>query len=944
MLGISSISSAGATADYFAKDNYYSLEKSEQSSQWFGKGSKNLNLQGTVKSNELQNVLEGKVGESVLGKGEHNAGRDFTFSMPKSASILALVGGDRRISSAYLNAVKEGMSYVENNLIVTRQRDDKGNRLNVKTGNAIMAMFPHDTSRAQDANAHIHVLVANATKTTSGEYKAINFYPIYNVRYELNQIVQERFRNSLHKLGYKTVNKDTGGHFEIVGVPKRIRDHFSKRSSQIKDALKDTVNPNWTNRQNAAYNTRPSKGSIDRPALTERWKKEASDLGFHAEKFVNSIDRVSARDVWNSVKSTTSAVFNTRHPHLKKDSISLASIDDITKYTISALSEQNTTFSRTQIIAEVSAISQGSFKLSQIQNAIKEQSIDGELVQYKENKYFSNKFTTKSLIRAENSIVTSIEQGKGTSQLYTPTTHAVDRVEDTTLTDLHIDDKRTGQKVAAHEILFGTDYITGVQGYAGVGKTYMLSTVMDIASSLNSEQNIRNNFIGLAPTDAAVEELKNKANLQTAQTFQLFMEKTKSLTNSSPINEALLERFSDKTLFLDEASMISVKDMDRFLKVSKLLNVKKVVLIGDVDQIKSLQAGAAFSLMQSKGMKTVIVDEILRQNNPRILEAVKSATDHNISDSFSKLDDYVRNHRNPIKEAAKLYVESLSSDIRTKIITPENKTIAEITSEIRRLLQEKNVIGKDNITLKSFSSLHMTNLQKKALSNYKVGDSLLFHRSVSRGAFKAGSIHKITSIDRERNVFALTNIETNTKSLWKHKTNLKSYPFDVVRSSNKDFSDGDRIKFTITSSADNVVRNQTGVITKIDSSTITFKTENDKNVSIPNDSLGSKGLTHDYASTVYSNQGKSRENVVLVMFSKAYSSTYQNFYVGISRAVDKLRILTDNKSDLQKTIARSASNPIEHALHHENKLITSGITSSHTKDTETSNERPQRSR
>ena len=136
MLGISSIVSAPAASEYFAKDNYYSKGEAEAGSSWFGKGAEAAGLFGPVLETDLRKILSGKIGDHQIGANsnavEHNPGRDFTFSMPKSASILALVGGDKRIMNAYMDAVKEGLTYVEDSLIATRVKNG-GRRSDVPT-------------------------------------------------------------------------------------------------------------------------------------------------------------------------------------------------------------------------------------------------------------------------------------------------------------------------------------------------------------------------------------------------------------------------------------------------------------------------------------------------------------------------------------------------------------------------------------------------------------------------------------------------------------------------------------------------------------------------------------------------------------------------------------------------------------------------------------------
>ena len=52
-------------------------------------------------------------GDKIGQVQNRQSGIDLTFSMPKSASILALVSGDQRILTAHWNAVRETMSWVE---------------------------------------------------------------------------------------------------------------------------------------------------------------------------------------------------------------------------------------------------------------------------------------------------------------------------------------------------------------------------------------------------------------------------------------------------------------------------------------------------------------------------------------------------------------------------------------------------------------------------------------------------------------------------------------------------------------------------------------------------------------------------------------------------------------------------------------------------------------
>ncbi len=126
MLSIGALSSAAQGASYYERDGYYEKDDPEHrdASAWAGKGAEELGLTGPVDPATFRAVLEGKVPDgsgTELGRrgkdGEilHRPGRDLTFSAPKSVSLAALVGGDRRIVEAHDRAVSATLAWVEKN-------------------------------------------------------------------------------------------------------------------------------------------------------------------------------------------------------------------------------------------------------------------------------------------------------------------------------------------------------------------------------------------------------------------------------------------------------------------------------------------------------------------------------------------------------------------------------------------------------------------------------------------------------------------------------------------------------------------------------------------------------------------------------------------------------------------------------------------------------------
>ena len=155
MLSIGALSSAAQGASYYERDGYYAKDDPEhrEASAWAGKGAEELGLKGPVDADTFRAVLEGRVpdgSDTRLGRrgkdGEihHRPGRDLTFSAPKSVSIAALVGDDKRIVEAHDRAVAATLAWVEKNAAETRMKDpDTGKMARVGNQKIVAATFRH---------------------------------------------------------------------------------------------------------------------------------------------------------------------------------------------------------------------------------------------------------------------------------------------------------------------------------------------------------------------------------------------------------------------------------------------------------------------------------------------------------------------------------------------------------------------------------------------------------------------------------------------------------------------------------------------------------------------------------------------------------------------------------------------------------------------------------
>ena len=71
--------------------------------------------------------------------------------------------------------------------------------------------------------------------------------------------------------------------------------------------------------------------------------------------------------------------------------------------------------------------------------------------------------------------------------------------------------------------------------------------------------------------------------------------------------------------------MIDTGRMRELLRIAERLGVARVALVGDTEQLRPVDAGQPFRLLQKAGMRTATMDEVLRQRDPALLASVMHA-------------------------------------------------------------------------------------------------------------------------------------------------------------------------------------------------------------------------------------------------------------------------------------------------------------------------------
>src|ERR1700686_4782682 len=238
MIRITQQDNAGAAKRYYATADYYS-EGQELVGSWGGKGASRLGLEGTVDKFSFERLcdnLDPRTGEplTVRTRTERRVGYDFTFSVPKSVSLLYAMSGDQGIMDAFRGAVDETMREIEAEM---KTRVRKGRKDEDRTtGNMVWAEFIHTTSRPVDGlpdpQLHAHVFAFNTTfDEEERRWKAGQFRELKRDAPYFQAAFRVRLANKLQDIGFGVERKRDD--FEIGGIPADLLKRFSRRTDII---------------------------------------------------------------------------------------------------------------------------------------------------------------------------------------------------------------------------------------------------------------------------------------------------------------------------------------------------------------------------------------------------------------------------------------------------------------------------------------------------------------------------------------------------------------------------------------------------------------------------------------------------------------------------------------------------------------------------------------
>lgn len=843
MLSLSNVGNGTTAASYYeAADDYYTSDHGP--SAWWGAGAASLGLQGAVDASEFAALLDGQLpsGETLHhAAAGRRGGTDGTFSAPKSVSLQALVGGDRRIIEAHSLAVDRALAYAEN-LVGCRVTEDGITRTE-RTGNLVVARFNHDLSRACDPQLHTHCVMINATRRADGQWRAVNNEAIYRNKMLLGALYRAELARELQALGYAVRLTHIDGRFELGHITERQVKAFSQRSAAIEAYLKthqglERDEASAWDKKMVAVLTRDKKTNVDRAVLREEWDKLSA---------VEGIDySLPAPAAILAAKPDTAAVLAQALAHV---------------------GERQAVFGQQDIVQTALERGVGVATLDEIATALDEAIRAGLVIREGE------RYTTPEAQQLEREILDIEARGR----MAAPSIYQGER---SSLVQ-HMAGLSDGQRDAALGVLLTTNQVIGIQGRAGVGKTTLLKIAAEQASACGYTVK------GLAPSASAARELAG-AGID-AETITAFSHRQAKKLDARTL------------LIVDEAGMASTRQMHAILSEAAAAGCR-VVLVGDTAQLQSVEAGKPFAQLQASGMHTAAVNQIQRQKNPLLKQAVELAVDGQTAMAVEVLDKHIVE----IVHAAQRF-ERIATDYTalpaaeraaTRVIAGTRYARAEINRSIRAKLGLDGQ-GHEFVLL---DRKDQTAQQARSILSYEAGDLVLAETDYPSLGLKRGETAAV--VERQDHCILLERGD-GARVQWQPALATKLTGYVPMKRS---LAVGDLVRVTANDRTHGLVNGDLARVSDIAPAgqALTLRFDDGRTVLL--DGRRPLALDHGYCSTVHASQGQTCDRVLIEADAHSLTASANTFYVAISRARNHAQIYTDDRDMLPLAMSRQNEN------------------------------------
>jgi ATP-dependent exoDNAse (exonuclease V) alpha subunit len=497
-------------------------------------------------------------------------------------------------------------------------------------------------------------------------------------------------------------------------------------------------------------------------------------------------------------------------------------------------------------------------------------------------------YTTAAMIRMEHEIVGRMQEGNrhdySDPMLVSPQVRIATE-------DRH-PELNTSQRQAVDEIFVSHEKVVGFDGIAGAGKTTTLSVIREGAEAEGYKAE------GFAPTSRAAQKI-GEAGMETS-TLQ------KHLARGQDPDTG------ERHLYvLDESSLASTRQVHEFL--NRLHPDDCVLLVGDRRQHEAVEAGRPFAQLQDAGMKTVKLEEIVRQRDPELKQVVEQLARGEVREAIQNLDQQGRVHeiRDSDERISAIAKEYAKSPENTLVISPDNRSRAEINERIRAELQRGALVSNEEHHVRTLVPRQdLTGADRTWADRYEVGDVLRYSRTSKETGIGKGEYAQVKSIDAPNNRLTVER-QDGTERTYDPR---RQQGVSVFREEMQSFSVGDRFQFTAPANELKVANRELGTIESIEEDG-RLRVKMDGGRAVELDPRKHPHLDHGYAMTSHSSQGQTADRVLIQLDTELSAKDLLNSrmaYVSVSRGAHDAQLFTNDHEKLPAALGHDVSQQSAH--------------------------------
>ena len=313
-----------------------------------------------------------------------------------------------------------------------------------------------------------------------------------------------------------------------------------------------------------------------------------------------------------------------------------------------------------------------------------------------------------------------------------------------------------------------------------------------------------------------------------------------------------------------------------------------------------------FAQPQSAGMQTAVMDEILRQRDPALKEAVEASLRGEIRRAFDKLGANVteagsRDIAGTV--AARWLALAPEARERTGVMAPSHELRRGINGHIRAELAREGRLHGPAVGVERLVSKGYTQAEKAFAGNYARGDVVAFYRDYRRIGVAKGDERRVAGVDHVRRAVLLDDGRGGTVAWKPAQIGGRKGGAEVYRAEGIELRAGDRIRWTRNDTDLGVVNSRTAEVLAVDNGRVAFRLEDGRKLVMGAGDPQLRHLDHAWASTAHAFQGRTVDNVIAAMEARhPHLTTQKGFYVEISRARDRAELVTDDAAGLREQL------------------------------------------